>query len=557
MTAHGTGAIVHPRAEAVRLAPPPPARWSMPQLSRKKDAPAPGRAADLAFPLRVGAVDVGSNAIRFLAAEFSSPSDYRPLAEQRVPVRLGHDVFLTGRLAPEAMDAAVAAIGSFRREMLALGVDHYRAVATSATRESRNGEQFVQRVAEEAGVELEVITGSEEARLVAVAVQNRIPMEGRAWLSVDLGGGSVEVSLLDETGILWSESHVMGSVRLLEELAGAGDEAGRFQRLLREYAATLQLPAIAQQWNPAGLVATGGNIEAIARLMGCRAVRGKATVLPRAELRGAIELLSRLSYRQRVEQLGLRPDRADVILPAAMVYERVATLARAEEILVPGVGVKDGVLLDLVEDLATHQQHEDRKARRVVNGAVALGRRYRFDEPHALHVMRLAAELFDQLRRLHRMEEAERRMLLAAAVLHDIGTFVGYKKHHKHSLYLIGQSEIPEFTPREIEIIANVARYHRKGVPADHHEHFTKLPAEDRQRVVRLASLLRIADALDREHLQAVRAVRARTTKSRVVLELEGEGDLLLERWALRRKSGLFADTFGLEVEVAGDRAAA
>jgi len=515
---------------------------------RAKDAAAPPQ-----FPLRVGSIDVGSNAIRFLAAEFTSPTEYRALAESRAPVRLGHEVFLSGRLARETMEAAVEAIAGFRGLMQELGIEHYRAVATSATRESRNGEEFVARVRRETGIDLEVVTGTEEARLVYEAVRAQVPFGKRKWLLVDLGGGSVEVSLVDASAILWSESHTMGSVRLLEELAGSGEEPGRFQRLLEEYASTLRIPVIARQWNPAGLVATGGNIEALARLIGAEPGRGRVAAVPLAALRAAIEKLSSLSYRQRVEQLGLREDRADVILPAAMVYERVATLAGVDEIRVPAVGLKDGVLVDLVDDLTTHEAHEVRKGKHAMAGALALGRRYQFDEVHAEHVARLAGSLFDQLEKVHRLEPADRRMLLAAATLHDIGIFIGHKKHHKHSLYIISQSEVPEFTQREIDIVANVARYHRKGVPALHHESFTRLASEDRERVVKLASLLRIADALDREHLQAVRAVKATAGKGKLVLELDSEGDLLLERWSLRRKGGLFADTFGLDIEIAGD----
>jgi exopolyphosphatase / guanosine-5'-triphosphate,3'-diphosphate pyrophosphatase len=517
--------------------------------TKSRDADAPPK-----FPLRVGGVDVGSNAIRFLAAEFTSPTEYRVLAERREPVRLGHGVFLNGRLAREAIEAAVEAIAGFRLQMHDLGIEHYRAVATSATRESRNGDEFVGRVRREAGLDLEVITGTEEARLVYEAVRAAVDFGTSKWLLVDLGGGSVEVSLVDDDAILWSESHTMGAVRLLEELNVSGDDPGRFQRLLEEYAATLRIPTIARQWNPAGLLATGGNIEALARLVGAEPGRGRVASIPLAQLRAAIAKLSALSYRQRVDELGLREDRADVILPAAMVYERVASLVGAKEILVPAVGLKDGVLVDLVDDLITHEAHEVRKEKQAVEGAVALGRRYAFDEVHAAHVARLAASLFDQLQKLHRLDAADRRMLLAAATLHDIGIFIGHKKHHKHSLYIISQSEVPEFTQREIDIVANLARYHRKGVPAVHHETYTRLASEDRERVVKLASILRIADALDREHLQAVRAVRAVAGKNRLTLELDGEGDLLLERWALRRKGGLFTDTFGLEIEVAGDR---
>lgn len=519
-----------------------------PLLSRSRE-----RAPDAPpqFPLRAGAIDVGSNAMRFLAAEFTAPTTYRVLAETRAPVRLGHEVFLSGRLDRAAMEAGVEAIAGFRKRMEELGIEHYRAVATSATRESRNGDEFVARVRREAGVELEVITGTEEARLVYEAIRAQVPFGKKKWMLVDLGGGSVEVSLVDATGILWSESHTLGSVRLLEELSSSGDDPGRFQRLLEEYTATLRVGAISKQWNPAGLLATGGNIEALAKLLGADPGRGRMAAIQLNDLRGAIAMLSRLSFRQRVEQLGMREDRADVIVPAAMVYERVAALAGATEIIVPAVGLKDGILVDLVDDLTTHQAHEDRKERAATEGAIVLGTRYQFNEKHARHVARLAGSLFDQLEKVHRLEPADRRLLTVAALLHDVGIFIGHKKHHKHSLYIISQSEVPELTPRETDIVANVARYHRKGVPAAHHQDFNRLSSDDRGRVVKLASLLRIADALDREHLQAVTGVTATAGKGRLALELEGSGDLLLERWALRQKAGLFTEAFGLEVEVA------
>lgn len=532
----------------------PRATPAEPDLERRAaEADEDVRAA--AFPVRVGAVDVGSNAIRFVAAEFAGEGEAAVLDGDRRPVRLGHDVFLSGRLPPAAMDAGVEAIRGFRERMEALGLARVRAVATSAVRESRNGGDFVRRVREEAGVELEVITGSEEARLVFLAVRSRVAFGRRKWILVDLGGGSVEVSLADRDGVLWSESHTMGSVRLLEELSVSGDEPGRFQRLLREYAATLRIPGLARQWNPAGLVATGGNIESLARLVDAPEDERGNRVLPLAELRGAIGLLSGLSYRQRVETLGLREDRADVILPAAMVYERVAELCGADRIVVPGVGVKEGVLVDLADDLTTHQEHEDRRDRQAIAGAVALGRRYLFDEAHGAQVARLAGALFDGTEELHGLGPADRRVLLAAAALHDIGTFVSRKKHHKHSLYLISHSEIPEFSPGEIALIANVARYHRKGAPAPHHEPFTDLSADDRERVTRLAALLRVADALDREHVQAVRELRVRVGRKQVTLEVDADGDLLLERWALRGKGGMFADVFGREVVLEGGEA--
>jgi exopolyphosphatase/guanosine-5'-triphosphate,3'-diphosphate pyrophosphatase len=509
-----------------------------------------GREAEAAsFPLRVASVDMGSNAIRFLAAEFSSETEYVPLMSERRPVRLGHSVFLSGVLDAGAMDAAVEALTDFRRQMDELEVQHYRAVATSAVREAKNGGEFVMRIKNEVGLKLEVISGSEEARLVHTAVATRIPLGSRKWLLVDLGGGSVEVSLVDQTGSYWSESHTMGSVRLLEELTGAGADPGRFRRLLAEYIAVLKLPVPADGRPLAGYIATGGNIEALAKLAGFPDEVG-VTRLPVDTLRSVIEELARLSYRQRVDDLGLRDDRADVILPAAMVYERLAELCGANEILVPHVGVKEGVLYDLVDELVSRQDHEDRREREVLTSAVTVGRKYHFDEAHARHVAMLATSLFDQLGSLHGLSDEDRRILHAAAMLHDVGQFVSYKGHHKHSLYLIANSELPTFSRNEMQMVANVARYHRKAHPAEHHDDFMILSQDERERVVRLAAILRVADSLDREHVQRVTGVTAKMTDDEVLLWLDGSAGVLLEGWALRQKANLFSKLFDRKISL-------
>ncbi len=504
------------------------------------------------FPLRVAGIDIGSNAMRLLVAEFAQPARYAALEQVRTPVRLGHDVFLTGRLAQSAVDAAVAALAVYRERIDTHGVARARAVATSAVRDAENGADFVERAAAEAGVTIETITGAEEARLVHQAVRSRMALGRKKWVLADLGGGSVEVSLVDDQDVHWTVSHDMGSVRLLEELTVAGDEPGRFRRRLQEYTATLRIPKTRRK-QLAGFIATGGNIETLANLAGGEPdANGVARIqLPR--VREQIETLARLSYRQRVDDLGLREDRADVILPAALVYERLCVLAGFDVIHVPNVGVKDGVVLDLADDVIERGPHRARQDQIVYSGAVALGRRFRFDLAHGRHVAALALALFDQLRELHGLGRTDRSILMAAALLHDVGVFIGYKRHHKHSLYIISQSELPGFTPTEILMVANVARYHRKGEPAEHHDPFMELSGSERGRVTRLAAMLRLADALDREHRQAVRDIRLDRSDGSVRLDLRGSGDLLLERWAVQRKAALFERTFGLKVRIQGD----
>jgi len=511
-------------------------------------ADAPSRSP---FPLRVGAIDVGSNAIRTVAAEFVDPNHWVELEYQRFPVRLGHNVFLTRELDEANIAATVEAMSSFRRSIDTFGLSTYRAVATSAVRESRNGGELVERIRRESGIHLETITGSEESRLACLAVRNRLDMGDRRWLLADLGGGSLEVALVSSEGIHWIESHTMGTVRLLEDLDAASQSPDQFRDLVAEYVGTLRLPEGLDHTPPAGLIATGGNIEALARLGGCPQDESGVSRLPVQVLREWTETLAGMSVQERVDRLDLRHDRADVILPAALILERVAVLVGADDFIVPFTGVSEGLLLDLVEDLIGPSVHATRMERQAFHGALALGRRFHFDEAHGRHVARLALSLFDQLRDLHGLDEPDRRILLGASVLHDVGTFLSHRKHHKHSLYLIHNSELLNFTREEIPLVALVARYHRRAEPKDEHFLYESLGESERSRVRRMSALLRVADALDREHLQRVQEIFAHLDGDTLVVQVVGRGDLLLEQWALRKKARMFRSVFGVAVRLA------
>jgi exopolyphosphatase / guanosine-5'-triphosphate,3'-diphosphate pyrophosphatase len=511
------------------------------------------------FPVRAAAVDIGSNAIRYVVAEVSEAGTYTEVESERLAVRLGKDVFSKERrFSASTLEAAVDALGRVRRRLDDLGIAHYRAVATSAVRESRNGGELVDRIRREAGIHVETISGSEEARLVWLAVGSRLPLGPDPWLLMDLGGGSLEVSVVNEEGILWSVSHTLGTVRLLNafEEEEARVTGADFRELLERYVHVLKVPAAVADWMPVGTVATGGNIEALAGLAVELGSRAGVPTLPTRELRRQLNRLAGLTFEERMETLGLREDRADVILPAAVIYERVADLAGANEILVPGVGVKEGLVLDLVDDLRDRSAHEGRRRREIFAGAVALGRQCRFDEAHARKVAELALGLFDQLKALHGLDSRARRILLAGALLHDVGQFISYRRHHKHSMYLIANSELPGLTSEEVRLAAVLARYHRRAEPAPGHRDFDPLTDEDGRLIRHLAALLRVADALDREHVSRVAHLQARVLDTEIVLGLETRTDLALEDWALRKKGRLFQEVFGrdlrLEVEPRG-----
>jgi len=314
------------------------------------------------FPLRVAAVDMGSNSIRYLAAEFRDRDDWRELDYERVPVRLGHREGDAGLLVEAGMAATVEAMTRFRRRGDAVGVSAWRAVATSAVRESRNGAELVERIHAASGLRLEPIDGREEARLVWRAVASRVDLGERQWLLMDLGGGSLELSLLDRHRIHWSESAPIGTVRLLEELGAEPADVPDYRARITERVRGLGIDGRTAGRGVAGLIATGGNIETLAELADAPVDARGVARLSTAMLASWSRRLGGLSVAERRGALALRDDRADVILPASIVYHEVASLANATQLLVPGVGVKEGVLLDLIDRHLTRADEEDAPA---------------------------------------------------------------------------------------------------------------------------------------------------------------------------------------------------
>ncbi len=534
--------------------------------ARKRGAPGGRARARVAedpklLPPRYGVVDVGSNAIRMQVIEVREGGGPAAVLDtRREPVRLGQDVFLTGQVPEASIAQAVEAFRSFRAACDRWQVRGVRAVATSAVREATNQAEIVRRIAGATGITIEVISGTEEAYLLVKGVEGRVDLsKGRSML-VDVGGGSVEVTLVEDGQIAVSESYRLGAVRLLEALTRdvRGKRDADFLALLDQYVGSLDR-RIAERLGSERIdrfVATGGNMESLGDLAAREApLREEDGVdsLPRKVLSDWIQRLARLSYAERVEELGLAPDRADVVLPAAVVYYRLAAVARVDRILIPRVGLRDGLVSEVVIGHLETTQAADRRET-VMAGARALARKYHADLEHADKVRELAVSLFDQTQPLHGLGAEERVLLEASAMLHDIGAFVSASAHHKHAHYLIRSSDLVGLTIPEREIVALVARYHRRSHPKRTHLDFQERPREERERVVKIAAILRVADALDREHQAKVASVEATAVRRHLDLVLEpaspSDADLALEHWAVRRKGSLFLEAFGLQPRV-------
>lgn len=498
----------------------------------------------------IAAIDIGSNAIRLAVAFIDRRQAPLLVEEIREPIRLGDEVFKRHVISEDALRRAEAAFSRFRTILGRHSVDRVRTVATSALREAHNRGDFLARIKQASGIDVEVISGEEEARLIFEAVARSVPLKGKLALLLDIGGGSVEVSIVRNGEILFSESLKLGAVRLLEIFRGRPQAERLCARLVRGYVDGLRRRLKRELRGRAFdfCIGTGGNIEELGDLREVLCGKRGNREVQAKEIERIMTKLARLDVAERVSELGLRPDRADVIVPAGIIVREVMRHSGIKKLLVPRVGLKNGVLWELAgRGKKRSPVHERRHARLY---AIEVGRRFDFDEAHGVAVAQWALRLFRDLQSIHRLPAELSGVLEIAALLHDIGHVVNVNGHHKHSYYLIQASPLLGLTDEERRLVACIARYHRKSFPKLDHPEFAALPPESRAIVSKLAAILRLADACDCGHARAVRAVRTKVTGRSIELAIRGDGDLLLERWALGRKADLFEFVYGVQVTV-------
>jgi exopolyphosphatase/guanosine-5'-triphosphate,3'-diphosphate pyrophosphatase len=499
---------------------------------------------------KLAAIDVGSNAMRLAIGSSDDTGRMRLVHTDREAVRLGGDVFSKGEISNARLVEAMEAFLKFRKLINEYKTKSVRAVGTSALREARNRDYCIGQIAKTTEIPIEVISPEEEARLVFLAASTAVKLQGKVALLVDIGGGSVEVSLATEHEIVATESFGIGTVRLLQMLEQRKQGERVFRQLAREYinvSGTRLRKEIGQRTVDI-CIATGGNVESIGdlRVQLCDADDDRSVTLDELDI--ILKQLQSRPYEERVRDFGLRKDRADVIIPAIIVLQTVAREARVQQIEIPRVGVKDGLLLDMARNVRRLAQPPDRT--QLITSARLLGRKYDYEAEHAQTVSRFAVELFDATKRLHRLGTNEKVLLEVAALLHDIGYYIGTTDHHKNSAYLINASPLVGVDDVEKRLIALVARYHTRSLPKPNHKEFNDLPPKRRRMVMLLAAILRLAEALDREHANKVHSFKLTIHAKKVTLLIKGEGDLLLERWALSHGSRLFEKTFKRQIVI-------
>ena len=499
-------------------------------------------------------LDMGASAIRLVVAEVPPGGRPRVLEEAARGVLLGRDTFSSRTIRSKTMDGAIAALEGFRKILDGYGVGQVRAVATSAVREARNGDTFLDRIRGRTGFVFEVIDEAEESRLTFLAVRDALrrhaAFKGARTLLVEVGGGSTSLTLLRRGEPSRSGVYALGSVRLRQQLDLQRHSLDVQAALLKRYVANvieeirLEIPLnrVTQ------MIVIGGDMRFAASQLLEDGPEEGAREIPRERFLAFCDEIERLDEEAIVDRFRLSAVEAETLGPALLVYRQLLSETSARRLVVSDASLRIGVLLDLV-DAESRSSVADFE-RQVLASAEAVGQRYRFDSDHGYQVARLATRLFDQLRDEHRLRDRERLLLQVAAMLHDIGVYVSLRAHHKHSQYILDASQIFGLSREETAIIANIARYHRRGLPQKTHLPYVALDREDRLVVNKLAAILRLANALDAEHAQKVTDVRVVRRPGSWILEIDGTGDLTMERLSATARKDMFVETFGHELVV-------
>ncbi|MCA1691130.1 MAG: HD domain-containing protein [Acidimicrobiales bacterium] len=506
--------------------------------------------------MRIAALDLGTNSFHLLVVDAHADGTFVPLAREKEMLRLGDGVAREGRIPEADVRRAVAVVTRFRTLAEAVDSDEIVACATSAIREADNGGEVVDRIRAEAGVEVRVITGVEEARLIFEAIRASVVIDPGPALAFDLGGGSLEVMVGDRRGLQWSASAKLGVARLSAELVQDDPPSTADLRRLRERFTAGLAPMAAEvaPLHPAMAVGSSGTLCTLARMVAAR--RGGPPPISVNQLRfdrddflAVHHDLLKLPAAARGRLAGLDAGRADII-PAGSVFLLTAMeLFGFEELTVSEWALREGIVLDAIGRHDPVEWTGDPRAIRRAS-VLELCRRCNWDEVHSRQVAKLSVSLFDQSLGLHHLGPEDRELLEHASLLHDIGAHVSTESHHKHTAYLIQHGRLRGFSPEEVGVLAALGRFHRGGDPRGSREPLSLLAPEWHTRVPQLAALMRVADGLDRGRAGAVSEVRMQLNGSRARLAVSSHGDVDVDLWGARRKRELFEKLFDRRLEV-------
>ena len=508
--------------------------------------------------MKFAAIDIGSNSIKLVVVDAAASDSFAVLAREKETVRLGHETLLKGHLGRDAILHAADCIGRFRSIAEARGAELIVAIATAAVREANNSANFIKAIEQKTGLNVEILSGIEEARLIGLAAAQGCGARGATTLNIDIGGGSTEISIFRDGLPLRLHSIRLGAVGLSERFFKSDPPGSKAVRDLKlEIRAALDRPARElhdSRWDSA--TGTSGTILAIGNALRLwttteEKVQPVESVIKLRELAQFNAAMAEMTVAERKSAARITAQRAEIIVAGGLMLEAIMQALRIEAITTCEWALREGIIIDRLRDWEAQSRPPmpdiaDQKLR----GVHAVGKRFGYEEAHSHQVARFAETIFDALAPSAKLTRHQRLLLSAAALLHDVGYHIAHESHHKHSLYLIENSELTGFSESERAVIANIARYHKGSRPKEHHPHYAALNDADRVTVGQLAGILRLADAMDRRHDNRVKELLCKRNRNVVHIQALSALECENELTEAERRLSLFEDAFDCRVKL-------
>uniref|UniRef100_A0A7C2NXA5 Ppx/GppA family phosphatase n=1 Tax=Schlesneria paludicola TaxID=360056 RepID=A0A7C2NXA5_9PLAN len=504
-------------------------------------------------PPAVAVIDIGATSIRMAVAELGEAGSVRLLTTLSQAVNIGKDTFTRGVIEKSTVEECVRILKSYKRilsEHRIERAEQLRCVATSAVREAQNRLAFIDRIYTATGISVTTLDEAEVNRITYHGVQPLLrsdgSLAGKNVIVTEVGGGSTELLLVKDADVLFAHTYRLGSLRLREMLEAYRAPQSMSRKLMETHIERV-IDQIQQQESLATaqeLVGLGGDLRFAAKQLVPDWKPEQTVRLPRAKLEQLTDTVLSLNEDKLVHRYHITFADAGTLGPALLAYAHLLRAFGVDEVVVANVSLRDGVL----SEMATRGGWSEDFVNQVIRSALDLGRKFEFDEPHARHVMKLSKILFQTLRDEHHLEPRYELLLSVAALLHEIGLYVSTGSYHKHTMYLVNNSELFGLSRNDVMLVALAARYHRKSSPKPNHPLYASLDRDQRIAVGKMAAILRVADALDASHNQRFHELRLSREGGRLVISLPQVEDLSLEQLALKQSGSLFEETYGMPV---------
>jgi len=497
----------------------------------------------------IAAINVGSHAIQMKIGEVSKLGNFRELEQFRKGAVFGHDTFTKEKVSFQSADKACAILKSFKQTMDAYGIKTSKIMATSAIREASNKDYILDQIKLKTGFEIEVIDNSQEQFLTLKGIKNKLEnydqliQEGA--VVVVIGAGSIQVTTYRHGELKSSQNVKMGALRVKEILGALEDQTLNYYSVLEEYIhVNLEGLDLFEDSNTyEHLIVAGGEIDIINQLIQ-QETPEETQYMKKKKFKGLLRKLKDQSTEEIKRTYDISSERAAILVPSMLLFQKFIDVTLSKEIIVPNVFLVDGIVQAIYQELY-HLKDREVTVKDIITNAVVIAKKYNYNKAHSMKVEENALLLFRRLKEVHGLKE-ERILLEVACILHDIGKYISLDQHNIHSYELIRSLEIFGMSKIDMEMVANISRYHSMKVPKEKEENFIKLPGEKRIIVAKLIAIIRIADALDRSHKQKIELTSVKLKDKKLIIKGRSKKDTSLEAWNFERKSEFFVEVFGI-----------